>query len=109
MWVVTKGGRFYAAVQEHGNPDLIRVRTRTRGDMMVTGFKFTETPENDYSYLAVVPRYLWTTFLTDAAEAIDYDGLKNTVRDHKRHGILVECWAALMALSPKGWGRYSGL
>jgi hypothetical protein len=109
MWVVTEKGRFYAAVQDWDHPDLIRVRTRTRGDMMVTGFRFTCTPENDYSFLATVPRADWTAFLADAANHIDYPSLKGTVRDHKRHGILVECWAALMALSPKGWGRYSDL
>ena len=107
MWVFTEGGRFYAAVQDRDNPALIRVRTRTRGDMQVTGFAFTHTPENDYSYLATVSRDRWTAFLTDAADRIDYDSLKATVRDRKRHGIMVECWAAIMALSPKGWGRYS--
>jgi len=107
MWVVTEGGRFYAAVEDWNNPALIRVRTRTRGDMQVTGFRFTHTPENDYSYLATVPRDRWTAFLTDAADHIAYDSLKATVRDAKRHDIMVAVWAALLALSPPGWGRYN--
>jgi|GEM_PF-4750072 hypothetical protein len=107
MWLFTERGNFYAAVQDRDNHDLIRVRTRTRGDMQVTGFAFTHTPENDYSFLAVVARDRWTAFVADAASNIDYDSLKATVTDEARHAVMVDIWLALLRLSPTGWGRYA--
>jgi len=92
MWLFTERGNFYAAVQDRDNHDLIRVRTRTRGDMQVTGFAFTHTPENDYSFLAVVARDRWTAFVADAASNIDYDSLKATVTDEARHAVMVDIW-----------------
>lgn len=106
MWVFTPVG-FIAAVQEDGEPNLIRVRSRTREAIEQTGFPYRETPTHDYAFLAIVDRADWLDWLLSAGQAIDYHSLKAAVMDDDLHDVYNDVWLAMLDQNPPGFGRYN--
>jgi hypothetical protein len=106
MWCFTRQG-FYAAVQHNDDPDLIIVRTRTKEDMVATGWPYIETPDFDYGFRATISRDLWVSFVADAAADVDYPSFKSSLDDPDRYDVYFDVWLALLKLQPPGWGRYT--
>lgn len=108
MWVMTKTG-FYSTVEDRANPDVLIVRCRVREDMEATGWPYAETPDADYAFRAMVPRANWAAFIAAETVTINYDNFKDSLTDPVRHEVYMNVWLELLALNPRGWGKYKFL
>jgi hypothetical protein len=114
MWVFTTDG-FYSVVEHREHPSLLLVRARDEGDLqrlrkhLVTthGLSATiqHTPDGDYAWRMTVPRDLWTSYLQDAVEAIEYRNFKDAVtlrQGWQRSSLYHNVWATMMQLQHEG-------
>lgn len=118
MWVITDRG-FFSAVEHRGDPNMIMVRARVRGDLVELG-KLVGTPEDlprpkiertddaDYPYRVTITRVEWSRALVQLSERIDYDNFKDSVtrrQGHPRHELYMRVWGVLRGLENLGRSR----
>ena len=103
MWLFCKSG-FFSAVEHWGNPGVIHLRARFRGDLerlravhgleMVT--RIVESPGCDYPFRMDLGKELWQMVLAKEAKDIDYTNFKDAVHDGTvRDEAYLAVWAAL--------------
>lgn len=90
---------------------LARIKTRYPDtDLKRWKVEIIETKRADYRYRLIIPRHVWSWYLTLVADEIDYTNVKDTLAPMKtegpRHKAMMSVWSAMYALQPGGraWG-----
>lgn len=90
MWIFTKDG-FFSAVEHREDDRYLMIRARFKEDLEKLISKVShnsivaiadvieETPDADYPYRTVLPKMVWSKYVADEANAIDYDNFKGEV------------------------------
>jgi hypothetical protein len=125
MWIITKDG-FISAVQNKTDPNIIRLRSRTRQHMLAACQMFDildPDPEatiyedqiidydeiaewSDYRFHLDIPRFVWGEYLVTASQNIDYDShVKESVcrvgtvnADTDLYEAMLDIWQTLYRL-----------
>jgi len=107
MWLFTKDGFYSVVKNKYCGPDEVAVRARTNDDILnfclatKTPTKRTiRTPEADYLFRVHVSREVFTNYVHECADQIDYPNFKNKAiapGDHARSDAYHKCWEALHA------------
>jgi hypothetical protein len=102
MWVFTSTG-FVSAVRKNDRPDVFTVRSRDRKSLeplttkAVVDIKIS--PFGDYPYRAFIKPEVFTEWVAEQANAIDYDNFKNRVATTRGYGFvesLHNVWVAML-------------
>ena len=106
MWLFTIDG-FFSAVAHPDDPDTIVVRARDPEDArrlaQATDGRVVEPPQRDYRYRVHLPRSLWSAYVAEGAEAIDYPNFKSAVgqrRGGPRASLYSGVWSVMYRLQP---------
>lgn len=87
MWIFTEGG-FISAVAHREKKDILLVRSRDRISLeplqRFSDVLIKTTPDADYRYRIEVSKAVFTAWMSDQIEDLDYDNYKNQV--HKTRG-----------------------
>ena len=111
MWVFMSDSAL-SIVKYQGDPalgDALMVRSRTKGDVeqfieLATSddasawrrhFHVSETPDNDYRYRTLAPRWLVNECLIAYVNDLQYPNFKNSVYDHFRHNAYSGVWQVM--------------
>ncbi len=104
MWIFTSTG-FVSAVRKYDRPDVITVRSRDRRSLEplteTAGVEIAVSPFGDYPYRAFIEPEVFTKWVAEQAEAIDYDNFKNRVgqtRGYEFTDALHNVWVAMLAV-----------
>lgn len=104
MWVFLNHAML-SVVAHRTKPDHLLVRARLKGDLQraFPGVKVQRTPDADYLYRAVVPRWAVAQVLADQVSAIDYPNFKGSIggagadpHAATRSRAYHRCWDAMM-------------
>jgi len=102
MWVFTSTG-FVSAVRKADRPDVITVRSRDRKSLEPLAEKakaeIKVSPFGDYPYRAFIEPEIFTQWVSEQANAIDYDNFKNRVAKTRGYGFveaLHNVWVAML-------------
>jgi hypothetical protein len=100
MWIFLSDAMFsIVAPDDDLTGDQLLVRARFKGDIrrVFPSARVSTTPQKDYRYRALVPRYEVWAEMADRINEIDYPNFKNTVapRDHRRHDAYSDVWTAM--------------
>lgn len=100
VWLFLKDAFLSIVQKPDQRPGTLTVRSRLKGDIqrVFPGAKVRHTPSEDYAYRAVLPRGDVALALAQAAEAIDYDNFKATVKEDDRHAAYVGVWSSMLHL-----------
>jgi hypothetical protein len=100
---VFSGTGFVSAVRKADRPDVITVRSRDRKSLeplaQTAGVEIWVSPYGDYPYRAFVEPAVFTQWLAEQANEIDYDNFKNKVaktRGYDFVGALHNVWVAML-------------
>jgi hypothetical protein len=104
MWIFTSTG-FVSAVRKYDRPDVITVRSRDRRSLEpladTAGVEIAVSPFGDYPYRAFIKPEVFTKWVAEQADAIDYDNFKNRVgqtRGYEFTDALHNVWVAMLAV-----------
>jgi len=104
MWIFTSTG-FVSAVRKYDRPDVITVRSRDRKSLEpladTAGVEIAVSPFGDYPYRAFIEPEVFTKWVAEQADAIDYDNFKNRVgqtRGYEFTDALHNVWVAMLAV-----------
>jgi hypothetical protein len=104
MWVFTSTG-FISAVRKYDRPNVITVRSRDRRSLEplaeTAGVEIAVSPLGDYPYRAFIEPEVFTKWVAEQADAIDYDNFKSRVgstRGHQFTDALHNVWVAMLAV-----------
>lgn len=104
MWVFTSTG-FISAVRKHDRPNVITVRSRDRRSLEAlvefAGAEIKVSPFGDYPYRAFIEPEVFTKWVAEQADAIDYDNFKSKVgstRGYEFTDALHDVWVAMLAV-----------
>jgi hypothetical protein len=104
MWVFTSTG-FISAVRKHDRPNVITVRSRDRRSLEplveFAGVDVNVSPFGDYPYRAFIEPEVFTKWVAEQADAIDYDNFKSKVgstRGYEFTDALHDVWVAMLAV-----------
>ena len=107
MWVFTSTG-FVSAVRKHDRPDVVTVRSRDQKSLeqlaTKAGVDIKISPFGDYPYRAFIKPELFTEWVSEQANAIDYDNFKNRVATTRGYGFvesLHNVWVAMLGAEDK--------
>ena len=107
MWVFTSTG-FVSAVRKNDRPDVVTVRSRDRKSLepltTKAGVDIKISPFGDYPYRAFIKPELFTEWVSEQANAIDYDNFKNRVASTRGYGFvesLHNVWVAMLGAEDK--------
>lgn len=123
MWVMYQRG-FVSAVQDWDDESILRVRARDKISLTnvlhaikesghdVDGLKIVEGIGSDYRWRINMPKELFTVFLVQTANDIDYGNFKDQItktRGRKWHDALMNVWVDMLAVNDKkpvrkSWG-----
>ena len=102
MWVFTSTG-FVSAVRKADRPDVITVRSRDRKSLEPLATKakveIKVSPYGDYPYRAFVEPEVFTEWVAQQANQIDYDNFKNKVAKTRGYAFvdaLHNVWVAML-------------
>ena len=105
MWLLTQTG-FVSAVRHVEENDRLIVRARDteslRGLSEAAETQIQATPEADYPYRVELPRAVFSEWLTEQVDTLDYTDYKSRVTESRGFhyaGVLHEVWAVLHALT----------
>lgn len=103
MWVFSGTG-FVSAVRKADRPEVITVRSRDRKSLEPLATKANAeikiSPYGDYPYRAFVEPAVFTEWVAEQADEIDYDNFKDQVakiRGYDFVGALHNVWVAMLA------------
>jgi hypothetical protein len=104
MWIFTSTG-FVSAVRKYDRPDVITVRSRDRRSLEplteTAGVEIVVSPFGDYPYRAFIEPEVFTKWVAEQADDIDYDNFKSRVgstRGHEFTDALHNVWVAMLAV-----------
>ena len=104
MWVFTETG-FVSAVRKHDRPNVITVRSRDRKSLeslaQAAGVEIWISPHGDYPYRAFVEPPVFTEWVAEQADQIDYDNFKNRVAKTRGYDFvhaLHNVWVAMLGV-----------
>ena len=104
MWVFTETG-FVSAVRKHDRPNVITVRSRDRKSLEPLAEKanveIKVSPYGDYPYRAFVEAAVFTEWVAEQANEIDYDNFKNRVAKTRGYDFvdaLHNVWVAMLGV-----------
>jgi hypothetical protein len=104
MWVFTSTG-FISAVRKYDRPNVITVRSRDRRSLEplveFAGTDIKVSPYGDYPYRAFIEPEVFTKWVAEQADDIDYDNFKSRVgstRGHEFTDALHNVWVAMLAV-----------
>jgi hypothetical protein len=104
MWVFTSTG-FISAVRKYDRPKVITVRSRDRRSLEplaeTAGAGIAVSPFGDYPYRAFIEPEVFTKWVAEQADDIDYDNFKNRVcqtRGYEFTDALHNVWVAMLAV-----------
>jgi hypothetical protein len=102
VWVFSGTG-FVSAVRKTDRPDVITVRSRDRKSLEPlasrANVEIKVSPYGDYPYRAFVEPAVFTEWVGEQTNGIDYDNFKNQVsltRGHQYTRALHDVWAAML-------------
>lgn len=101
MWVFTNDA-FLSIVRHRDEPENMMVRARLEGDIekVFPEAEVLETPDADYRFRAVIPRWLVATRMAAEVGDIDYTNFKNSVAKdapgRARHDVYLQIWSVMM-------------
>ena len=102
MWVFSGTG-FVSAVRKHDRPDVITVRSRDRKSLEPLAEKanveIKVSPYGDYPYRAFVEPAVFTEWVAEQADEIDYENFKNRVAKTRGYDFvhaLHNVWVAML-------------
>lgn len=106
MWIFTTDGFFSAVQDNYCAPDEIMIRARKKADLTrmldnlpgVSAKEILTIYTADYRHRIKLKKADWTTYVSDAANAIDYPNFKNATckTDPPRSNAYHACWSALL-------------
>jgi hypothetical protein len=83
---MTTDGFFSAVQKESSDPNIITVRSRSRGDLVnllaVTGLDkriINTRGKSDYPFRVLLTRDEWIAYLSEATARLDYDNFKHVI------------------------------
>jgi NADH dehydrogenase FAD-containing subunit len=102
VWVFSGTG-FVSAVRKTDRPDVITVRSRDRKSLEPLATKASVeikvSPYGDYPYRAFVEPAIFTQWVAEQADEIDYDNFKNKVAKTRGYDFvdaLHNVWVAML-------------
>jgi hypothetical protein len=108
MWIFSETG-FVSAVRKSENPDVITVRSRDRESLEPiaahAGVEIAQSPYGDYPYRAFVKPEVFTSWLSEVSDSLDYDNFKNHMAhtrgyDYAHH--LGSVWSVMLDTEDDG-------
>lgn len=105
MWVFLNTA-FLSIVQDRDDPSRLLVRSRFAGDIerafaALENLDVFEMADSDYRYRAFVPRQAVADRMAQAAQEVDYDNFKNSIREPKRVHAAHDIWEAWLEASER--------
>lgn len=99
MWIMLNDG-FLSIVKKGGNPGQLCVRARRQGDIerVFPGVKVTAGVGTDYMFRAWVDQPEVAKVIAARIMFIDYNNMKNSVREHDLHDAYMNVWTAMFRL-----------
>jgi hypothetical protein len=102
MWVFTNE-TFFSVIQHRGDPELVLIRGRIKGDLEKLKEKYlpnlgevVETPTGaDYPYRALAWKVEYAEAVKKIALEINYTNFKSSVPDTNRHNLYMQVWSIM--------------
>jgi hypothetical protein len=102
MWIFTETG-FVSAVRKNDNPDVITARSRDRESLeplaAMAGVEIAQSPYGDYPYRAFIKPEVFTAWVSEVAESLDYDNFKSHIAHTKGYDYaneLSRVWSVML-------------
>ncbi len=103
MWVFTRDG-FFAVVFKACQRDEIMIKAKSKADLLALLQKVGddspvhEITESDYRFYVILKKRLWSQYLTEYLESLDYESVRDHIvspADTARHQAYQTVWTTM--------------